>query len=66
MYPPSLRAARWRKSSYSGQGGNCLEIADAATAGAIPIRDSKEPYGPALVFSTSAWAAFVSHLKDSD
>ncbi|CAM5584906.1 DUF397 domain-containing protein [Streptomyces abikoensis] len=58
-----MNSAIWRKSNYSGQGGNCLEMADVAAAGAIPIRDSKEPYGPALVFSTRAWAAFVSYLK---
>ncbi|MCQ8772550.1 DUF397 domain-containing protein [Streptomyces telluris] len=64
MYPPRLREAIWRKSSYSGQGGNCLEIADAATtAAAIPVRDSKNPHGPALVFATGAWAVFVSHVK---
>ncbi|PSJ26947.1 DUF397 domain-containing protein [Streptosporangium nondiastaticum] len=52
----------WRKSTYSGHQGDCIQIADGVT-GAVPVRDSKTPDGPALVFPTRAWAAFVSHLK---
>ncbi|MCF3100653.1 DUF397 domain-containing protein [Streptomyces roseoverticillatus] len=66
--PPDRRCGRhaqatpnWRKSSYSGQGGNCLEVAD--TAGFTPVRDSKRPDGPALVLRTGAWAAFISGVK---
>ncbi|MDT0450942.1 DUF397 domain-containing protein [Streptomyces hesseae] len=53
-----LSAAAWRKSSYSNpDGGNCLEIADNIP-GAVPVRDSKDPGGPVLVFTPTAWAAF--------
>ncbi|MEU7223539.1 DUF397 domain-containing protein [Streptomyces chrestomyceticus] len=53
----------WRKSSYSGaHEGNCLEVADGA-AGTVPVRDSKDPHGPALVFPHAAFAAFVSALN---
>ncbi|MEU0127620.1 MULTISPECIES: DUF397 domain-containing protein [unclassified Streptomyces] len=49
----------WRKSSHSGgDGGSCLEVAEGH-AGIVPVRDSKSPSGPALVFSASAWSAFV-------
>nr|WP_107905814.1 DUF397 domain-containing protein [Streptomyces chartreusis] len=53
----------WRNSSYSGEsGGNCLEVTD--TAGAhVPVRDSKTPNGPAIVFSASAWTEFVTALR---
>ncbi|MEU1779962.1 MULTISPECIES: DUF397 domain-containing protein [Streptomyces] len=54
----SLSAAAWRKSSHSNpDGGNCLEFADNIP-GAVPVRDSKDPGGPALVFTPAAWAAF--------
>ncbi|MET7933764.1 DUF397 domain-containing protein [Streptomyces sp. NPDC005322] len=52
----------WYKSSYSGgDQGECLEVARGHSA--IPVRDSKNPYGPALVFEPSAWSAFVSTVR---
>ena len=55
-------AANWRKSSYSGQGGqDCVEVADLAPV--IAVRDSKNPDGAPLAFSRSAWAAFSTLLK---
>ncbi|MEV5312729.1 MULTISPECIES: DUF397 domain-containing protein [unclassified Streptomyces] len=61
-----LHGATWRKSSYSGGGGdNCLEVA-AGHVDVIPVRDSKNPTGPKLVFRASAWTAFVGGLKQPD
>ncbi|WP_225447272.1 Scr1 family TA system antitoxin-like transcriptional regulator [Streptacidiphilus sp. PB12-B1b] len=61
---PSLNNAPWRKSSYSGDnGGNCIEAAPGFLPGAVPIRDSKDPNGPALVFPTDAFASFVAAVK---
>jgi hypothetical protein len=58
-------AATWRKSTYSGgSGGDCLEVADHHP-GIVPVRDSKNPHGPKLVFRAPAWSAFVTHLKQS-
>ncbi|MFC4326639.1 DUF397 domain-containing protein [Streptomyces andamanensis] len=58
---PSLVA--WRKSSYSNEdGADCVEIADAFPA-LIPLRDSKNPAGPVLLFPRSAWTPFLSALK---
>ncbi|WP_327290616.1 DUF397 domain-containing protein [Streptomyces sp. NBC_01198] len=55
----SLTSASWRKSTYSGgDGGNCVEVA-ANLPGVIPVRDSKDPQGPALAFTPAAWTAFV-------
>ncbi|MEU6877119.1 DUF397 domain-containing protein [Streptomyces sp. NPDC046712] len=55
--------AAWRKSSYShGEGGNCLEVLDNIP-GVVPVRDSKNPHGPALVVPAGAWAAFVAGVK---
>ena len=58
-----LSVARWRKSSYSNSdGGNCIEVADDFP-GTVPVRDSKDPQGPALVFPAAAWSAFITDVK---
>ncbi|MFI9492989.1 MULTISPECIES: DUF397 domain-containing protein [Streptomyces] len=60
---PDLGAAMWRKSSYSDGGdNNCLEVADGFP-GLVPVRDSKNPTGPALVFPDHAWTAFVHNVR---
>ncbi|MET7670953.1 DUF397 domain-containing protein [Micromonospora luteifusca] len=60
-----LNGARWRKSSRSsGNGGNCVEVADNLP-GVIGVRDSKDPTGPALNFAPKSWRAFVTHLTRS-
>ncbi|GAA0332825.1 DUF397 domain-containing protein [Streptomyces blastmyceticus] len=52
----------WRKSSYSdGVGGSCLEIADCISD-LVPVRDSKTPHGPTLLFPARAWADFITAL----
>ncbi|SCL22462.1 protein of unknown function [Micromonospora nigra] len=57
-----LSNARWRKSIRSGaSGGNCVEVADNLP-GAVGVRDSKDPTGPALTFAPGAWRAFVARL----
>ncbi|MFI1480736.1 DUF397 domain-containing protein [Streptomyces sp. NPDC020747] len=61
-----LGAAVWRKSSYSnGSGGDCVEVRHGLP-GIVPVRDSKAPAGPALMFPASAWAPFVGALKGVD
>lgn len=60
-----LSTAVWRKSSYtSGEGGNCVEVVDGLP-GIVPVRDSKDPDGPAIVFRAAAWSAFVCAVKDA-
>lgn len=60
-----LKSAAWRTSSYSVQEGQCVEVADGI-AGRVPVRDSKDPQGPALVFPADAWAAFVSAVRSGE
>ncbi|MBY8878946.1 DUF397 domain-containing protein [Actinacidiphila acidipaludis] len=56
----------WRKSSYSNNdSASCVEVVDGHSAG-VPIRDSKDPDGPALVFAATAWTAFVEAVKRGD
>ncbi|GAA2117716.1 DUF397 domain-containing protein [Streptomyces synnematoformans] len=53
-------AVAWRKSTHSdSEGGNCVEV--APVPGAVHVRDSKDPDGPHLCFTSEAWTAFLTH-----
>ncbi|MFI9627435.1 DUF397 domain-containing protein [Streptomyces sp. NPDC052042] len=56
---------RWFKSSYSNNGGACVEVAAnlAASRGIVPVRDSKNPNGPVLNTTTHAFTTFVAGIK---
>lgn len=56
---------RWFKSSYSDNGGTCVEVAAnlAGSFGVVPVRDSKNPNGPALTLPTEAFTTFVAGVK---
>ncbi|MGX2995022.1 DUF397 domain-containing protein [Streptomyces sp. JNUCC 64] len=60
-----LANAQWLKSSYSSNGGQCVEVAAdlIASHGIVPIRDSKNPDGPALSLRAHAFAAFVTGVQ---
>ncbi|GAA3008906.1 DUF397 domain-containing protein [Kitasatospora sp. NPDC127116] len=60
-----LADARWRKSTCSNNGGNCVEVA-ADFPGLAPVRDSKDPQGPALVFPAEAWVSFVAAVRSGE
>ncbi|MEV7783019.1 DUF397 domain-containing protein [Kitasatospora sp. NPDC088351] len=62
MTDSDLSGASWFKSSHSGNGGSCVEVAPDYP-GLVPVRDSKDPSGPALVFLADAFAAFVASVK---
>jgi len=53
-----LSRAEWRKSSYSSQSGNCVEVA-RNLPGLVAVRDSKAPDGTKLTVSREAWRAFL-------
>ncbi|MFJ4096355.1 DUF397 domain-containing protein [Kitasatospora sp. NPDC089913] len=57
-----LAHVTWRKSSYSAQEGQCLEVADGIPD-LVPVRDSKDIEGPALEFPAEAWQCFVSAVR---
>ena len=52
----------WRKSSYSGASGGCIEVAGNAQ-GLVAIRDSKNAEGPELTFVVTEWVRFVGQLQ---
>ncbi|MEU5577750.1 DUF397 domain-containing protein [Streptomyces huasconensis] len=56
---------QWFTSSYSDNGGQCIEVAVnlAASRGIVPVRDSKTPDGPSLSVSSGAWSAFLGLAK---
>jgi hypothetical protein len=55
----NLSRARWHKSSHSNGGeGACVEVADNLP-GIVAVRDSKDPYGPKLIFTSAAWQTFI-------
>ncbi|MYZ36512.1 DUF397 domain-containing protein [Streptomyces sp. MnatMP-M17] len=61
----TTESPRWFKSSYSENGGACLEVAAnlVATRGVVPVRDSKNPSGPVLDIPAGAFASFVAGVK---
>lgn len=59
-----LTGATWRKSSHSGSGDQCVEVAPLAS-GLRAVRDSKDPAGPALVLVPSAWRGLLDAIKES-
>ncbi|MEW1611437.1 MULTISPECIES: DUF397 domain-containing protein [unclassified Streptomyces] len=52
---------RWFTSSYSANGGDCVEVAAnfVASRGVVPVRDSKSVEGPVVDVSAAAFTAFV-------
>ena len=74
-----MMSNEWRKSSYSGNSGNCVEVrwqksshsgmngncveARASAPGRVAIRDSKDKAGPRLTVNDRAWDAFVRGIK---
>ncbi|MGY5131871.1 DUF397 domain-containing protein [Streptomyces nigrescens] len=52
----------FHKASYSGQEGDCVEVAHA-TGGGCAVRDSKNLDGPRLLFAATAWDSFMGVLK---
>ncbi|MFB8240176.1 DUF397 domain-containing protein [Kitasatospora purpeofusca] len=57
-----LSRASWFKSTHSDNGGTCVEVT-ADFPGVVPVRDSKDPAGPALLFPADAWHSFVAGVQ---
>jgi hypothetical protein len=58
---PADARLSWRKSSHSGGGNNCVEVAEIA--GGRAVRDSKNPDGGHLTLAAGPWQAFIADIK---
>jgi Domain of unknown function (DUF397) len=57
---------KWRKSTRSSGGDNCVEVA-IADDGHVGVRDSKQRgVGPILEFTPSEWEAFLGGVMDGE
>ncbi|MEV7903093.1 DUF397 domain-containing protein [Streptomyces anulatus] len=56
---------RWYTSSYSGNGGQCVQVATnlATPHGIVPVRDSKNVSGPVLTVPATAFTDFVAGVQ---
>ena len=61
MHDVDLSRAQWKKSSYSGNSGNCVEVADLGHA--VAVRDSKDTEGAVLVVGPGEWRLFVERIS---
>ncbi|WP_299529195.1 DUF397 domain-containing protein [uncultured Streptomyces sp.] len=61
----TAESPQWFKSSYSNNGGDCVEVATnlVEARGVVPVRDSKNLTGPVLDFTAPAFASFVAAVK---
>ena len=55
---------RWRKSSYSGNGGSdCVEVGSRGNR--VLVRDTKDRTGSLLEILPGAWRRFADQVKHS-
>ncbi|SES48505.1 protein of unknown function [Streptomyces sp. yr375] len=64
----TTESPRWFKSSYSDNGGACVEVAANLTVshGMVPVRDFKNPAGPVLELPAVAFTSFVTGVKTGE
>ncbi|MER5451683.1 DUF397 domain-containing protein [Streptomyces sp. CdTB01] len=67
--PNGVRASsldvRWLKSRHSNAEGNCVEVA-ALAEGGVAMRNSRDPHGPALIYTPAEVAAFLAGVRDGE
>ena len=65
MPAAQLQGVTWQKSGRSGPNGNCVECA-ALPDGAVAVRNSRDPEGPALIYTPAEIEAFILGVRDGD
>ncbi len=61
-----LQGVTWRKSRRSNSTGNCVELAELSADGEVAVRNSRDPEGPALVYTRAEIEALILGAKDGD
>src|SRR2546430_16927019 len=56
----------WQKSRRSNPSGNCVELALLPAGGRVAVRNSRDPHGPALVYTLDEVAAFLAAARDGE
>lgn len=64
--PAGELSIRWQKSARSNPSGNCVEMAALPGDQGIAVRNSRDPHGPALVYTMDEMVAFINGAKDGD
>ncbi|SDG52925.1 protein of unknown function [Sinosporangium album] len=65
MSATRLNEVHWRRSTYSNPSGNCVEVA-RLTGGDIAVRNSRDPGGPALIYTPAEIEAFLRGAKGGE
>jgi hypothetical protein len=65
MSASQLQGVTWQKSSRSNPSGNCVECA-ALPGGGVAVRNSRDPEGPALLYTPAEMEAFILGVRDGD
>ena len=65
MSATELDGVSWQKSRISNSQGNCVEIAALPDGGAA-VRNSRDPQGPALVYTKAELEALILGVKDGE
>ncbi|MGY0058424.1 DUF397 domain-containing protein [Streptomyces sp. LZ34] len=65
LYSIDPATLSWQKSSFTANNGQCFELA-ALPDGGLAVRDSKNPSGPHLCFTSGEWKAFKAGMAAGD
>jgi hypothetical protein len=63
--PPDLSGASWQTSSFSQDGGQCVQAAFLPD-GSVALRHSRDPGGSVLIYTPREWDAFLKGTKDGE
>ncbi|HEY6746134.1 MAG TPA: DUF397 domain-containing protein [Mycobacteriales bacterium] len=61
-----LDAVRWQKSRRSNPSGNCVEVGVLPGEAGVAVRNSRDPRGPALIYTRDEIVAFLGGVRDGD
>lgn len=61
-----LSGLAWRKSTRSNPSGNCVELAALPGGAGVAVRNSRDPEGPALIYTPDEIVAFLLGVRDGD